>query len=645
MPRVPLPAVVGYYRDPNLHWSSQDLLNRIPVRAEKSGTETPGQHKDVPGLKPFASIGSGQGRGLRNVEGKLFIVSGTQLYQISNSGVGIPRGAIPGLGRVGMAHNQNGGGNQLLVVNGMAGYVYHTTQDTFAKVTDDGYPGAFVADYVDSYLAQVEPQGRYWFHSDLADANAYSTLDQYEAEGLPDRIVTLKVSHREVLVFGKETIEPYVNEPSGDGTAPFVRASNTVIECGCSAKYSPRSMDNSVFWLDDKRVVRRMDGYTPVRISTVGIEAALSECTQAQIAAAWAFTWEDRGHKVYYLTVPGKFTFGYDVLTGEWHRRSSHDLPYWPIVDVAYWNDKWIALSSLDGKLYQLDWEYTRDDQGELVREWETGVLAADRLNIQLHEVELLFNVGLQEVAAVPFSEQPDGPTITGDAPDGQAGIAYGAYSYTITPGDAPIVSVKVVSGALPPGTTLSNAGALSAFTPSVYGTYSFTVKAVDANGLWDSVDDQIEIAAPEVGYDDLFRYTVEAGGAGNTNDYSAVDFDDSSWLEGQGAFGSSALGGLSGQEINTFEAGAIGKIIWLRKHFAISPAADVRLNVYHDDGVTVWWNGSELTMTAVETYHSTVVIPAEDVLGDNVVAIRVIDGVPSGSANIYAAMDLAVES
>src|SRR5690606_13883636 len=121
------------------------------------------------------------------------------------------------------------------------------------KITDTGYPGAFIADYVDQYLAQVESQGRFWFHSDLADAYSYNTLDQYEAEGDPDRIVSLLVSHREVLVFGRDTIEPFVN--TGGQTGTFERASNTVIECGCAAKFSPRKIDNSVMWLDDKRIV------------------------------------------------------------------------------------------------------------------------------------------------------------------------------------------------------------------------------------------------------------------------------------------------------------------------------------------------------------------------------------------------------
>src|SRR5690606_27209431 len=109
---------------------------------------------------------------------------------------------------------------------------------------------------------------------------------------------------------------------------------------------------------DDQRLVRRLDGYTPVILSTEAIAAAFRECTQAEVSQAYAFTWEDAGHKVYYITVPGRFTFGYDAKTGEWHRRASFGLPHWAVSDVVFWNGRWYACDSRFPRLYELDPEY-----------------------------------------------------------------------------------------------------------------------------------------------------------------------------------------------------------------------------------------------------------------------------------------------
>ncbi|KAF1692655.1 packaged DNA stabilization protein [Pseudoxanthomonas koreensis] len=498
------PLVTGFYRDGNRHWSRQDCLNMLPIAAEKPGTLTPMQLRQVAGCRPFVQIGSRSGdvftaaginRGLRNVEGKLFAVAGNKLWQITNAGVSVPIGTIPGVGRVSMAHNAKGQGNELLTVNGSAGYVYNTQTLAFGKVTDTGYPGAFVADFVDQYLAQVEPGGRYWFHSDIADAHAYNTLDQYQAEGDPDRIVSLLVSHREVLAFGRDTIEPYVNAPSGDGTAPFERASNTVIEVGCAARFTPRRMDSSAFWLDDQRLIRRLDGYTPAILSTDPVAEAFAECTEAEISQAYAFTWEPKGHKVYYVTVPGRFTFGYDAKTREWHRRNTYGLPHWAIIDIAYWNGQWIAADSRNSNLYRLDDAYALDGCEPIERVVVAPVLWAEQGDITVNSVELMLDAAGQSVGCVEFPDQPAGPAMSGSAPDGSVSIVY-SYGYTVTSGSAPITTVQIVSGELLSGLSWNSSTATISGTPTAAGTMDLQFKATDANGLWAIHEDSIRVRA-----------------------------------------------------------------------------------------------------------------------------------------------------
>jgi hypothetical protein len=503
--RRPINTVNGTYKDPNLAFSAQDALNVIPMMTEKSGTRTVSQYRQAPGLKPFCRIGTndgetvtyaGAGRGLRVVDGKLYAVAGRNLWQITSAGVSVNYGTIPGVGRVSMAHNQRGLGNELAIDNGQSRYVFNTQTQDLQKVTDESFPGSIKAVFIDGYIVFVEPQGRYWGHSDLSNALNYNIFDQYEAEGQPDRIVSAHESNRELLIFGQDTTEAYVNNPSGSGEAPFVRATNTVIKSGCAARDSVCDVGPYTVYLDQNRTVQVLNGYTPVPISTSVIDSALQACTKQQIANAYAFAVESEGFQIYYLTVPGKFTFGYDFKNREWHRRSSTGLDWWAVTDVVQWNGSWYALDSRRGDILELRWyDYPFDVQEELVREWVTGTISADQNPIFVNELEVLFGCGGKAYTTVDFPEQPVGPSITGSPPGGSVGVAYGPYTFTVTPGDAPIARTIILAGSIPAGLTWNRNTATLSGTPTDTGLYSFTLRTFDTNGLFADLEVSIPVA------------------------------------------------------------------------------------------------------------------------------------------------------
>lgn len=484
---APAPIVGGAYSDDTKPWSAQDTVNYIPVKAERPFGRSDFLLRSAPGLRPYVDVANGPIRGLHDVEGLLLAVSGNKIFKISNAQVAIPIGTIPGVSRVSMAHNQIAGGSEVMIATGSAGYVYNTVADTLTKVTDDGFPGFKVCDFVDGYIAGVEPGGRYWLHSDLADAMSFNTLDRSESEAQPDKIVSLIVDHREVWVLNQRTIEPFEN--TGALTGTFQRVSGTVIEVGCDSTLCVAKMDNSVFWVGGG-VVYRADGYTPIRISTHAIEQALSRCN---LSRCFAFTYEDRGHKIYYLTCPDGQTWGYDVASGEWHRRQSYGLDRWRLNALVKSGNHWVGGDYASGKLYTLNWDYMLEEDQPHIRERVSGVLSDHQNPVFVNAVELVIDTGGVRTVAVPFPEQPDPPTITGNAPDGSVGLAYAGYSYTLGGGTAPY-SVTLRSGSLPGGIEVSTAGALSTPTPTEPTLGTFILRVTDANGLWAELTDTIAI-------------------------------------------------------------------------------------------------------------------------------------------------------
>lgn len=438
---------------------------------------------------------SGPIRGLHDVEGKLFAVSGNTLYQINNNKVAIPRGTIPGVGRVSMEHNQVAGGNQLLVVNGDSGYVWNTADETFQKVTDTGFPGGSTVGFLDGYLCLVEPFGRYLFHSDLADALNYNTLDRFEAETAPDKNIASLIVHQEWWVFGERTVDVFGN--TGQATGTFQNKGVSITK-GCAARSAAIAIDNGAMWLGNDLVVYHARGYDPVRISTRAIETALSKCSKQAIANAFMFKWESRGHSVAYLTVPGEQTWGYDFSTGLWHRRASYHPVFdmtgrWRLADLVYSNGKWIGGDYQSGKLYELDWDYMMEGCEPLVRERVTPVAHNDMSRFTVDAIKIDYRAGGEETVCVPWPLQPSGPTISGEAPDGQIGVAY-TYTYAITAGDAPIARTEIVAGELPDGLAWNESTATMSGTPTEAGHYAITLRVFDTNGISSEITNSFEI-------------------------------------------------------------------------------------------------------------------------------------------------------
>jgi WD40 repeat protein len=521
----PVDLIGGFYTDDAKLWAAQDTVNWLPVMAEVAGTRTPSKLRTPPGLRPWVQIGLGPVRGSINVEGKLFVVSGNELYRVATDGSGTLIGTIPGVGPVSMAYNQRGQGNELLVVNGDAGYVYNTSEDTFTKITDEGYPGAVQAAYLDSFLVQVEPFGRFWFHSDLADALNYNTLDRYESEASPDKIVGLAVNQFEVVVFNETTTEFFANVGAATGT---FQSKRIVIDKGCAARHSIANIDNSVMWLGNDGVVYRLDGYRAVPVSTRAIERAIAE---SDWDSAISYVWEDEGHKVYYLTFLNGQTWGYDVVTGLWHRRASYSVDpdnqkRWRVSAITYWNSQWIAGDAYHGGLYVMDWNCYSEGSDPMVSERSSGVAHANQNRVFAPYAELIFDTGV----GVPCEAQGFLLSLEGDLPDGNVGSS-GTYQYQAI-GGSPPYTFSIIAGSLPPGASMSAAG-LVTYDYTTEGNYSWTVQAMDADGRTATLDDTADITVVVInelvvvgnttGESDTVR-TVTWDGAGATDNRLLTD-------------------------------------------------------------------------------------------------------------------------
>jgi hypothetical protein len=218
-----------------------------------------------------------------------------------------------------MTHNQIDGGNELLIGTRDNAYVYNTVTGTLHQNAGVALQSV---DFLNQRILGVDVGRRFWRYSGLADATSWNTLDNESAESSPDRIVGGIVSQGEWLVFGERTIEVWRNDPTQD--TAFQRSE--VIERGCRNADTIKRLDNTVFFVDNNGIPVPLERLPAVPIGSKAIIQLIAECDPAKL---FAFTWEDKGYAVYYITGKDGKTLGYDVTSGKWHRRQSFGLDRW----------------------------------------------------------------------------------------------------------------------------------------------------------------------------------------------------------------------------------------------------------------------------------------------------------------------------
>lgn len=301
------------------------MVNLFPEVVPEAGKE-PAYLQRAPGLRLLANVGDGPVRGLWTFNGALYIVSGNTLYSIDTNYNATEIGFVAGDGPVSMADN----GAVLFVAAGGPSYTYNTLINEFRKIVDGNFPGAGAVAYLDGYFVYTEPGSQRFYVVQSVSAAGYiyplefDALDVASAEGSPDGLVTLAVAHREVWLFGTNSVEVWYNQ--GNVDFPLSRIQGAYNEVGCAASSSVAKLDNSLFWLgSDARgngIVYRSSGYNGVRVSTHAVEWQIQQYDR--IDDAIAYTYQQDGHAFYVLTFPSaNATWVYDVATGAWHERAS----------------------------------------------------------------------------------------------------------------------------------------------------------------------------------------------------------------------------------------------------------------------------------------------------------------------------------
>jgi hypothetical protein len=383
------PILGGAYQARSINAADNRLVNLYSEVVPEGGKEA-GFLVRCPGTTFIATVGTGPIRGLWRLDNILYVVSGDKLYKLDTAYTITLLGTV-GLGQEPVSMSDNG--IQIFIACNPNAYIYNINTGVFAQVTDPDFVGAVSVAFIGGYFVFNEPDSQRIWVSDLYDGTSVRPLQFASAEAGTDNVKTLIADHKEIWIFGSNTIEVWYN--SGDINFPLSPISGAFIETGIRAHRSLAKCDNSLFWLGaDNRgegIIYRTNGYTPVRVSTHAIERAIQ--SYATINDAVGYSYQMEGHSFYVLTFPtANKTWVYDVATGLWHRRGYFNQTN-GLFDrhrsnaQAYYNRNVVVGDYENGNLYAFDLDVYTDngDMMKWLRSWRALPTGSNNLKRTIH--------------------------------------------------------------------------------------------------------------------------------------------------------------------------------------------------------------------------------------------------------------------
>ncbi len=374
-------------------------LQNVYCEARPQGEKSAMVGYRTPGLVSFTDVGGSDApRGSRTVErtGACYVVIGNIFYQISGSGAATNLGTLNTFtGRVSMSDN----GVQVMIVDGIYGYIYNTNTLVFAQITDVDFPAnPTTVTYLSTrFIISLLNSSRFYV-SDINDGLAWDALNFANAETNPDPIVAVWASNGQLLLQGTVSTEYWGN--SGALDFPFTLITGTATEWGLAATWSVAKYDNSIACLIKNRMgqvmVAKLSGYLPERISTPDLENIINGYTITSDASA--YTYMLGGHAMYVINFPAaQASWLYDGLTGMWSKLKSFGVSRHRAEFGFSFNNKTIVSDYSMGVLYELTNTAMTDNGQQIESEIVSENISSpdlDRLTIDKFRVDVQLGMG-----------------------------------------------------------------------------------------------------------------------------------------------------------------------------------------------------------------------------------------------------------
>lgn len=276
-------------------------------------------------------------------------------------------------------------GTYVFMVNG--GQVFYTNGVALTQVVSQAPVLCSDIAYLDGYLLVNNRFTNRFSWSNVNDSFTWNALNFASASGNPDFVDSLRVGSREILLFGKLSVEIWEN----DGINPFSRVPGGYLETGISAPNSIINHDGQWYWLDDERNFVTLEGRRPTEIPTI-YDKVIYEFSTVADCLGEHIKINGKSFLVFHFPTADR-TLVYNLITkdwSEWGKWNTNTSSYNRFLGNCYthakdWNQHLIG-SRRDSKIYSMSFSYY-DDAGEQMRfqrrsgHYDHGVMKEKRSN------------------------------------------------------------------------------------------------------------------------------------------------------------------------------------------------------------------------------------------------------------------------
>lgn len=196
------------------------------------------------------------------------------------------------------------------------GNLYYTDGATVTKVDVSNAPTDATSVTFSDYQLITNYGKRFFIHSEPgAIIDFGDSTNIIAADSSPDDVVGVVALNRELLVFGTQTIDTFFYSDYAS-TITWLKTAGALLDQGCSALHTIKLIDNTVFWLNHRREVVKLEGRSPRVIST-SINRSLQALINVGDAIAHHVIFG--GKNLYVLLFPtDNKAFAYDYVQDYW---------------------------------------------------------------------------------------------------------------------------------------------------------------------------------------------------------------------------------------------------------------------------------------------------------------------------------------
>jgi hypothetical protein len=324
------------YRSQSLNADCQTTMNLYVEAIESQVGKGPMAMYATPGKNLVYNLGGAPMRGIKTLRARTFSVAGTALWELLAGGGQTQRNGSTPIASDGLPVSIAIGGTQILISSEQRAWVYDINANTIVEVTATiGGPVGQVAYFSGFFVAIMFGQNKLQA-SAAGDATTWPGTSAAGVQNFSELPSALFVDHEQLWVFSPKGIQPYYS--SGNFPFPFDTIQGGYIENGLGAPAAICKADNSIFWLDaserGQAMVRRANGFTPVRVSNHAVEHEIQ--SYGTISDCVMYSEQRDGHENVVVNFPtAQKTWVYDTANGMWTERG-----YWNTQNGTFQMDR-----------------------------------------------------------------------------------------------------------------------------------------------------------------------------------------------------------------------------------------------------------------------------------------------------------------